>query len=232
MRTPTEIAATKSEQNAIRLFTQLGAEVSSIPTESKERRRTPDYVVAAGKVELIVEVKEIVENEVELGQLKMIERGETVSVDHSLDTRRFAACIRDGNRQLKRMCIGRPGMTLIQDVRSFLFKASSSQQTLSEAMFGIQTIWRTVPPIGRSVRSITTAHVFGGNRSVTVNHNKTTSAVGLLIENSSDELQLLLHHNPHAAAPLPRGLFASPQYREFEIASHSNFGSFIEIVAR
>lgn len=220
-----------TEDRVTRLLQELGACVTPIPTEAVEKKRTPDLLVYWHSVELIVEIKALEENSKEALALRAVEAGEVASVDHSGDVARLAAKIRDANNQLKRKCHGKPGVTVVVDERSFFTRALSLQQVLAEAMFGAETLWLTMPGPSNPGSSQVVAHDFGRGRTVSPNANTTTSAVGLLASFRDGSDGFLLHHNPHAASPLPRGIFLGPRVREFIIPSTREFAAFAEVVS-
>lgn len=206
-----------------------GAQVYSIPTESQAKKRTPDLLVKFKGIELIVEIKAIEENPNEIRTLKAVELNEIIDQDSSDDVARITAKIRDANKQLRQKCHGRPGVVVISDERSFFTRALDPQQLVSEAMFGRQTIWRTVPHPSNPAPSRTVAHDFGLGRTVSPEANTTTSAVALLLQSTDGASRLLVHHNPHASSPLQPGLLQGPSIEEFSIPSTTRYSNFQKI---
>lgn len=221
---------TDSEALAIELLQSLGAQVSVVPTESKERKQTPDLIASLGAHSIVIEVKEITINTTEQEALNQTESGEVVSVDKSRDFRRFAAAIRSANRQLKTKCNGRPGVVLLQDLRGFLMQAIDPQRAIHHAMFGEEVLWLTQPSFTSKQPTRLVSQAFGGGRTVNEQSNTTTSAVGLMLQKEGGDTALWLHHNPFAAAPLPFGTFRGPLVKEFVVPSTNRFAPFSEVV--
>lgn len=223
---------TSVEADLVSFFAVCGVKLTSIPTEPKSKKRTPDFIVEFPEMEAVLELKEIEKNTDEAFQVSLAERGENASIDHSYDVSRFVAKIRDANSQLKQKSSGRPGITVIADTRSFLAKALSPQQILAEAMFGRETVWIPMPyPAVPNSRGAI-AHDFGWGRSLGPETNTTTSAVALFIEVTDGSHVLLVHHNPNATTPLPRGLIRDPAVREFVIPSIRKFSGFEEVTLK
>lgn len=220
------------ETALISFFSIRGVKLTPIPTESQSGQRTPDFVVNYPQLEAILELKEIETNDEEAIQISLVERGKVGSIDHSNDVARFVAKIRDANRQLKQKCAGRPGITVIADTRSFFAQALTPQRILAEAMFGRETLWVTMPQPTVQCTHEVVAHDFGRGRSLGPNANTTTSAIALFVEKADGSHTLLIHHNPNAAAPLPRGLLCDHSVREFIIPTTRAFSGFKEITPK
>jgi hypothetical protein len=209
---------TRSEQNTVKFFAMLGVELAPIATSATE---TPDYAATISGTEVVIEVKELTENEEEKRVLRRIESNEVFSYDSQSASKRLSGKITKANSQLKRLCGGsKPGLLIIQDTRSFFTTSVMPFEEIKQAMFGQREIWRTVPTFQGTNELRTVADLFGKGKSTTQTKNTHVSAVCLLQENySRGSFKLEMLHNPFARYPFPHGLLPREHVCECVIQS-------------
>ncbi len=211
---------TQSEINVQKFFKQIGCKLFKIPETSI---KTPDFYLKTTKQKIIIEVKEITENEDEKKVNSQIEQfGETDVYNSCSIGKRFRVPIQKSNRQLKKHCINNePGLLIIQDVRSFANRSFFYQEEIKQAMFGDRVTW-----INQDNRKIA-ADIFQENKTTTDKKNTTISAVAILIENvQNGVLTLHIYHNPFAKNKLISPVFQSDLVYEYEIESTDSYCNF------
>jgi hypothetical protein len=85
------------------------------------------------------------------------------------------------------------------------------------AMYGLQQIDLTVPPIGQGSPYASGTRL-GPRRKMTPTDNTSISAVGSLFMPSRSEIKLFVYHNRFAKVPLRTELLAPYGVRQFELA--------------
>ncbi len=218
---------TESEVTAEKLFCELGFTVERIQEASDER---PDYWVAMGDFKAVVEIKELAENDLERAlRIEVESTGSAGVFNYRDDTKTLRHNIKKSNSQLKKLCNGKfPGLLVVQDVRPFWTRSLWLEESLKQAMFGTQIIWRSVPLYGTQAPSRTTSIQFGGGRTTTADRNRSISAIALMSTPSeSSENWLSVYHNPFCSIPLnfPEG-FASKRIKQFAITRTEEYGVF------
>jgi len=222
-----QVQPTKSEIDTCAFFSSINVDLKRISESKVLNEKSPDYFFTSNDVRIIVEVKQLEENDQELEVADSINDGKLVAYDQSNCSQRIRDKIKKTNRQLKRHCdSSNPGVLILQDVRPFFTRNFWLGHSIQEAMFGARTNWRTFPTHLNGYRSRTVADVFSHTgRATRYDKNQYVSCIGVLsADEDSRRSKLTFYHNPYAFFPLPTTYISNLRVRHYEIADP--FGSY------
>jgi hypothetical protein len=118
--------------------------------------------------------------------------------------------------QIKAMTKGQlPGMLVLFD--RGLSAAHLDPYQIRVAMYGLEQIHISLPPIGSGDSPYSTGMSYGSGHKMSPNSNTSISAVAALVTPSPNRIDLIVYHNSFATNPLPRGLLASYGAYEYEL---------------
>lgn len=200
---------TKSEQLFERLCQTRGITFRRIP---EGKTKTPDYMLTLSSGDVLVEVKQLDENDED----RMINRAllcgeETPGVECPSDRVRHK--IAEAYVQLKAYCrAGLPAGIILYNNAGHLTYMDS--WTVTKAMFGDYG-YRTGIPTLSGGHIVTLGAGFMERRKVTKNTSRVLSFVAVMKEGPKDVLGLEVYHNPFAVVrldPLRLSLLATEQF--------------------
>jgi hypothetical protein len=176
--------------------------------------KTPDYELVLGTQRVIVEVKEIARNPEERESDRLLaERGRgnvTGGTPGDRVRSKIAAC----SKQIKARTNGiLPSMLVVFNDGRVLGHVEPYH--IRVAMYGLEQVYLSVPPIGSNASPSVTGMGYGPRRKMTPEDNTSISAVAALVMSSRHEIHLLVYHNRFAAVPLDPALLGAYGVRQF-----------------
>jgi hypothetical protein len=181
------------------LFEQLCL-ASNVPCElvaTGTGRRTPDFRIRLGSVQVICEVKQINPNDEDRADLADVCSDEAVG---RLVRNRLREKLKDVSAQLKAACQdGCPTLLVFYD--NTPFKIYTLHSDVVQAMFGQDSV--KISFSGKPDHpAVVSQPFFGGNRGLTPRQNTSVSALAILDGSPISGLTLRVYHNPYALVVL------------------------------
>jgi hypothetical protein len=213
---------TRAEQLFERFCSKAGINATPIPTGGT---KTPDYRLSFGVQEVIAEVKQLDPNDEEKADLAKFEQGKGAGYS-SVPGDRVRRELSKANSQLATIAKGRCPAIIVVYNNVFL-RFHTDPYNIRVGMYGIEQVVVAVSSDPK-VRPQYVGLKFGPKRKMTPEHNRTVSAVGVLVLNPPGDLnspQLIVYHNIYARHPLAPELLRPYGILQFKLPEGSPHAS-------
>ncbi len=187
---------TKSERLFEKFAQKQGWNISKIP---KSPTKSPDYDVFINNKRMIFEIKEIVENEDDKRNKKLLKEG-GYPVISKTPGQYVRAKIISAKKQLKEFKELKIPMLVVLYDNSMNQFAKLEQYELLAGMYGLESVILALPQDKRQ-SPYSVGMKYGKKSQTNRLHNTSISALAVIVENDNS-LVLDIYHNKHASAPL------------------------------
>lgn len=176
------------------------------------RRKTPDYTIKIGGLEIVCEIKQIDPTKQQLLEIANNTTG-NFTFRHT-PGKAVRAKINKGAKQIKTRSNGElPGLLVLYCNLPMEMGNPTEGYDIRVAMHGFDSIVLQISDGFDAPMPI--AHGSGGSRKMTAHSNTSISAIATIDWQSETIGRLSVYHNSHAAQPLPLGVFAERGHLEF-----------------
>lgn len=186
---------TESERAFESYCSKKHLEFFRVPTDE---RKSPDYLLKVGDLEIVIEVKQIEPNREEREALGKLET-EGFSASSTVPGQRVRKKITDSAPQLKRHAEkGRQTILLLYSTD--IFQSHIEPYHIRVGMYGFHTIYYAIPS-DRSKRPKVIGESLGKGKKMTDSQNTSISALAIMLRTNYG-LDVTLYHNIHSRFPI------------------------------
>jgi hypothetical protein len=220
---------TKSEALFEEFCKEHNLDLYSIPRNSDDEKKTPDYILHAEESKIIIEIKQLDPNPKDKKRLEQLEEyGETGFMLTGF-SERVRKKIKKAVPQIKaRNHKDFPAVVVLFD-NVYLYGGIDSDD-IKVGMYGEETVDIAIPKDHRT-KPFALRHRFGKNRSLAQSHNTSLSCVAVLNDHPINGLLLNIYHNDYASHPLNPDYLRLPTIRHFrleESVTDSTFRNWVQ----
>lgn len=178
--------------------------------------KTPDYELLIGGRTIIVEVKEITQNEEERESERLLKKRGYGNVLRSTPGARVRKKINDASPQIRKRTLGRfPGILALYEYDQM--PRHLQPYHIKTAMYGLEVMAIEIPA-NPSINPYSTGTRFGPSKKMTQDANTSISAIAVLVVTPpAGFIQLRLFHNRYAAVPIDPALLAREGVAQYQI---------------
>lgn len=206
---------TRSELLFREFCQQAGWRARRVPTQDRQHRRMPDFVVGRCFRRLAVEVKQVDPNSHDLEQQRRLDAGGIATCGGEPGAR-LRDHLKEGSAQIKSLTNGRwPGMIVLFD--NTALEAYVDSYHIKVAMHGLEQVVFELTghdsPISRF-----SIYRFGPKRRMTSTAGTSVSAVAHMRRGAAGTIHLDVFHNEHSSAAMNQRTWSGAAVRHFRLA--------------
>lgn len=190
-------------------------------------RTTPDFRIRVGLEPSVVEVKQFDPNQEDREALKALLAGQ-VRVRSYNPGRRIAKAIQHGYGQLASLARGRcPGLLVIYNNVGH-DPTHTDPMMVRIALYGQITV-PVLVPADPSINPTFLPPKWGAKKSVSKEHNRALSAVGVLYKTVGGDVGMTFYHNVFASHAFTPDSLRAPDVKHYVVPDAVNFSEWVEV---